>query len=149
MHGSSVSCSGVSATETPSIADTRYSSVSCSDVSATVTPSIADTGYAVAAMSDPRYAVANPMPVARVAIAVSRGITVAVSRGIGIIIIVIVAVGRGITVAVGWGITVAVGWGGNGGTDESARGKPDAGTTPTAMTETAAMETKRPSLSGR
>jgi hypothetical protein len=89
------------------------------------------------------------MPVARVAIAVSRGITVAVgrgitvavsSRGIGIAIIIItVAVGWGITVAVGWGITVAVGWGGNGGTDESARGKPDAGTTPTATTPTAMM----------
>jgi hypothetical protein len=127
----------------------------------------------IAAISDPRHAIANP--VARVAIAVSRGI--AVSRRISIaIIIVTVAISRGISVAViivtvtvSRGITVAVSRGGNGGTNEGARGKPEAGTTPTAMTptamtptamapttmapttmaETASMETKRTSLGGR
>jgi hypothetical protein len=116
----------------------------------------------IAAISDPRHAVANP--VARVAIAVSRGI--AVSRRISIAIIVTVAISRGISIAViivtvivSRGITVAVSRGGDGGTNERARGKPEAGTTPTAttptamapttMAEAAYMKTKRTSLSGR
>src|SRR3954463_7358729 len=149
MHGcsgSSVSRSDVAATETPSCITGADSSVSCSHVSATETPaiaepgaSIADTGRAVAAVSDPRYAVANPMPVPRVTVAVGRGITVAVgrgitvavsNRGIGIVIIVTVAIGRGITIAISRPITVAVSGGCEGGTDESARGKPKAGPTP-------------------
>jgi len=135
------------------------SSVTCSDVSATVTASVADTRYAansvvpITAISQPGYIVANPVPIAWVANGVSGGITVCRSVGIAVIIVT-VAVCWGISVVVSRSITVAISRGCERGADEGARGKPKADTTPTAatptaMTETTAMEAERTSLSGR